>query len=114
MNQPNSIQYGLRLVVVVSGLIATSLPAAPGDPPTFYLIEQFGKNFGQVLLHFDTQANRQYELQYSTNLLALKGQAPANDWKVVYTVQAIPFDNHYVILDGSTNENRFYRLLATP
>ncbi len=80
------------------------------ETPTFYLIEPYV--LGGFLLHFDTQADRRYDLQYSTNLLS---DPKSPRWTTFYVVDAVPFDNHYVILDPETNNLvRCYRFVVTP
>ncbi len=93
---------------VTRGLVA----AAPG----FYLIERFQK-FG-VLVHFDIEPFRTYELQSTTNLAAATGipLALTNAWQVVYRVDASPFSQHYILPNYFTNTTSqvFYRLKALP
>ena len=63
-----------------------------------------------VLVHFDTQAFRQYELKFSTN-----SAAPRARWTTIYTVEAFPFDDHFIVYHEMTNGPAgFYRLEATP
>ena len=69
MSRSCVLRLCLPAAVLCAGLSWSRLPAAPGDPPTFYLVERFGTNFGQVLVHFDTEADRSYTLEYTTNLL---------------------------------------------
>jgi len=80
------------------------------ETPTFYLIEPYV--LGGFLLHFDTQADRRYDLQYSTNLLS-DPRSPR--WTSFDVVDAVTFDNHYVILDPETNNVvPCYRFVVTP
>ncbi len=80
-----------------------------GGTPQFYLIEPFIKK--AVLVHFDTEANRQYELQFSTNALT----SPPGTWTNLYVVPAIPFADHFVFYHEMTNGPvGFFRLIATP
>jgi hypothetical protein len=60
-----------------------------------------------IQLHFDTEANRTYLLQYSSNLLS-------TNWSNLYTAYSFPFALQYHIPDSRTNLTRFYRLCATP
>ena len=62
-----------------------------------------------VAIHFDTEANRTYELQY-VNHLPTNGSA----WSNLYVAPNLPWPNHYVVTDYRTNQARFYRLRITP
>lgn len=96
----------LALALALAGACAV----VATEKPTFYLIEPYV--LGGFLLHFDTQADRRYDLQYSTNLLSGPG---APRWTSLYVVDAVPFDNHYIILDPETNNAvRCYRFVVTP
>jgi len=77
--------------------------------PIISLISLFSTN--GVTLHFDTEANRQYTLQY-TDRLPYPGELLI--WSNLYTAPNLPFPNHYVILDIRTSPQRFYRLEVTP
>ena len=72
-----------------------------------------------VTVHFDTEPNRKYELQYTdgfqhgTNLNTTL-PIPSGSWSNLFVAPAVPFPNHYVIADTRTNQHRFYRLRATP
>lgn len=88
--------------------VAVSLQAA-GGPPTFYLIEPFLKR--AVLVHFDTEANRRYELEFSTNAFT----SPPGTWRSVYTVEPLPFEDHFIVYHETTNGPvGAFRLVATP
>ena len=88
------------------------------------MIQRLGTN--QVTLHFGTEANRKYELQYlvkgttptnAVNTNSMSGQtnrSPIGVWSNHFVAPSIPFSNHYVILDTITNQSRLYRLRATP
>ncbi len=91
------------------GACVTLALQAAGGPPTFYLIEPFLKR--AVLVHFDTEPNRRYDLEFSTNALS----APPGTWRSVYTVDALPFDDHFIVYHETTNGPvGFFRLVATP
>lgn len=77
-----------------------------GQSPRIDLIEPFLMN--QVLIHFDTEADVVYELQY-TDSVGLNGEA---DWNSLFTAPPLPFANHYVIVDSRTADQRYYRLLT--
>jgi len=89
--------------VVLSGSAATV--------PKFNWIQLPAFLPGTVLLHFDTDPNRTYEIQYVD-------YAPTNgaNWSILGTIPAQPSPNHYVwsdfLVPGRTQ--RFYRLAATP
>ena len=85
--------------------------AGAASPPVFYLLEPFP--LGGYLVHFDTEENRRYELQARSNLPVVGPDA--HGWKTVYVAEALPFANHYIVLDAETNSPvRFYRLIAEP
>ena len=111
------LQYlrNLRVALVPLRLLAAcwlSLPligkAAP--QPKIELIELFLTD--RVLIHFDTEANRTYELQF-TETLAPNG-TPAGAWTNLYVAPNIPFPNHYIIVDTRMRPQRFYRLRVLP
>jgi hypothetical protein len=66
---------------------------------------------GYVLLHFDTDANRTYQVQYLD-------YAPTNGatWSVLATIPSDAAPQHYIWPDtlSPTRPRRFYRLQATP
>jgi hypothetical protein len=66
----------------------------------------------QVTIHFPTEANRTYVLQFTEDIPA--GGATTTKWTTLYTPPRLPFPNHYVIADTRTSARRFYRLTATP
>jgi hypothetical protein len=65
-----------------------------------------------VLIHFDTEANRTYELQY-TETLTTNG-LPGGNWTNLFVAPNTDFPNHYVVPDTGTRPQRFYRLHAMP
>lgn len=65
-----------------------------------------------VLIHFDTEANRAYTLQYTETFPV--SATSAVSWTNLYAAPVIPFANHYVILDTAMRPQRFYRLVASP
>ena len=79
------------------------------NPPEIYLIERFLTN--QILLHFDTEGDRTYYLQY-TDSLTLTSTGIVARWSNLLTVPAFP--NHWVIVDSGTATQRFYRLSPIP
>lgn len=76
--------------------------------PKIDYIELFLTN--QVLIHFDTEANRTYELQYTETLV---NGVPGGTWTNLFTAPSIPFPNHYIVVDTRLRPQRFYRLRAT-
>lgn len=99
----------LRLVPAVLSLLAAPLKAEELAP--FYLIEPLLTD--GVLLHFDTVPFRRYELQATTNFsVTPPGKI---QWVTLFTVPAVPFENHYIILDSRTNAAaKCYRILVSP
>jgi small ligand-binding sensory domain FIST len=104
---------GLWLLI---GILGLGQPTGQAAPVEFYLIERFVA-LG-VLIHFDVEPLRSYELQSTTNFAAASGHvtAPTNAWKTVYRVDASPFANHYILPEFFTNtvSQQFYRLVVTP
>lgn len=90
-------------------LLALCFPLLLGqaEPPSIYLIEPLDAR--RILIHFDTEAFRTYELQ-STDSASFSNAT----WTTLFTVPALPFPNHYIIPDSSQASQRFYRLRATP
>lgn len=62
-----------------------------------------------ILIHFDTEANRDYQLQYAES-----ATAPEASWITLYPAPNLPFPNHYIVPDSRTHAHRFYRLKVTP
>jgi hypothetical protein len=83
----------------------SSLAPVNSTQPEISYIQLFGTD--QVLIHFDTDPNRTYLLQYTDSL-------PSTNWINLYTGFAYPFSEHYVIPDTRTKPSRFYRLKVTP
>lgn len=75
-------------------------------------VELLGTNL--VTIHFDTDANRTYALQYLDHLPAGTNGASSGAWSNLTVIPATPFNNHYVLVDNRTNQHRFYRLSVTP
>ncbi len=90
-------------------LVCTSTAPASGaapEPPRIDRLEFFLND--QVTIHFDTDANRTYELQF-------RNLAPAlTPWTNLFVAPRIPFPNHYIVVDTRTNRARIYRLKVTP
>ena len=103
-------RHGRRWLAGASALVVTAMGVqAAGGPPTFFLIEPFLKR--AVLVHFDTEANRRYDLEFSTNAFT----SPPGTWRSVYTVDPLPFEDHFIVYHETTNGPvGAFRLVATP
>ena len=90
---------------------ATLLPVVVllvlAQDPRIEFIDRLGTNM--VTIHFDTEANRTYELQFQNP--AGTANAP---WTNLFVAPRIPFPNHYIVVDTRTNRARIYRLKVTP
>lgn len=103
----SSVAPALLVVVVWMRLsVAIALP-----PPQIEFIEPFLTK--QVLVHFNTEPNRAYVLQYTSSFTITNGVVSAT-WSNLYSVPSFPFEGHYIVPDWRTNTQRFYRLVATP
>ena len=96
----------LRWSVVLGliGFCAASGYRLSAGPAHIDRIEPFLSD--QVTIHFDTEANRKYELQFF--------HRPTGVWSNLFEAPKVPFPNHYIIVDYRTNEMRIYRLRVTP
>jgi hypothetical protein len=90
-------------------LLLCSVIRLTAAPPKIDYIEPFLTT--QVLIHFDTEANRTYELQYTETLV---NGVPGGTWTNLFTAPNIPFDNHYIVVDTRLRPYRFYRLRVFP
>ena len=88
-----------------AAILAPAVAVSAGTPVIDY-IELLGTN--QVLVHFDTEKNREYILQYSASLTA------TSQWVGVFTVKSVPFANHFIYADNRLAPQRYYRLSVTP
>ena len=82
-------------------------------------IELFSTNL--VLVHFDTEANRHYFLQYldiancpDGGLGSCLNPGVSGTWSNLFEAPKIPTVSHYIVPDTRTNRWRFYRLKVTP
>lgn len=92
---------------ILLGATALAMPCrARAAEPRIDYIEPFLTN--RVLIHFDTEANRTYTLQYTSSLSA------TSRWSNMFTGFAFPFPNHYIIVDTNSMPQRFYRLSVKP
>jgi len=87
----------LALTIVVEAALSSN--------PHIDLIERSGTNW--VTVHFDTDANRTYTLQYSSGV-------SSGTWSNIYTILSDPLPHHYVVVIPATNGSGFYRLAVTP
>lgn len=93
--------------VLLTGFCALALlmSARAGWPPRIEFIERFlGTN---VLIHFDTEPNFAYALQYTETLT---NGVPGPFWTNLYVAPKLPFVNHYIVPDTGMRTQRFYRL----
>jgi hypothetical protein len=80
-------------------------------PPQIDHIELYPRD---VTIHFYTDPNRKYELQYTDRPADLTNHTISSSWTNLYVAESLPIPMHYIIPDSRTNRNRFYRLKATP
>ena len=73
--------------------------------PHIDLIERYDTN--RVTIHFNTDANRTYVLQYSS-------AKNFGTWSDLFTVPSASFPNHFVLVAPATNAFGFFRLAVTP
>ncbi len=104
-------RFRLLTVMQAAGLLVSAMvflvSVRAAEPPKIDRIELFQTS--QVTLHFDTEANRTYELQF-------RNQSGTNNvpWTNLFVAPRIPFPNHYIVVDTRTNAARIYRLKVTP
>jgi hypothetical protein len=103
--KPATRVHPFPMVVVLSTCFVFGTRAA--EPPRIDHIELFQAN--QVTVHFDTEANRTYELQFQN-----PGGSLNAPWTNLFVAPRIPFPNHYIVVDTRTNRARIYRLRVTP
>jgi hypothetical protein len=99
----------LAFVLLILAGVAAPVPVsnARAEESRISLIEPFVNN--QMLIHFDTEANRTYILQYTSSLSA------TSHWVSIATsLVGNPFPDHYIIVDTRSAAQRFYRLSVTP
>ena len=94
--------YGFCICTFV---LAVVLETALATDPHIDFIERYGTN--QITIHFNTDANRTYTLQCSS-------EGNSGSWSNIYTVPSDPFPNHYVVVAAATKGSGFYRLAVTP
>jgi hypothetical protein len=100
----SAVASWLAVMAVFTGSAGTELPRID-------LIEPFLTN--QVVIHFNTAANLNYELQFLDNWRSTNG-VPMGTWSNLFSPPTLPFPNHYVVPDTRSSPQRFYRLRVTP
>jgi hypothetical protein len=100
--------YGFGVLVLFC--LPLILVTALSSTPEISLIEPYLSD--RVLIHFDTDANRTYTLQYTDRLGTNGGSA--STWSNLYKAPKTVDPNHYIVVDWRTNKARFYRLMVTP
>ena len=112
------VAAAFRWRVLGAFLAAWLIPALPAAERISF-IERFQDK--QVTIHFDTKANRKYELQALRTLTCPpndpgscnKSGVPTDLWTTIFVAPKVPFPSHYVVPDYRTNRSRFYRLKIT-
>jgi hypothetical protein len=94
--------------VVLLGLVAVLLGITAAIAADYHIdfIEIDGR---YVNIHFNTAPNRSYALQYRSVL----NSTNTTGWSNLFVVPAQPFQNHHVVSDLRTNQQRYYRLRVT-
>ena len=99
--------------LILPGVYAFAfLWSARAAQPAIEFIDFFLKD--QVLLHFDTEPNRTYVLQYTDSAPSPTNGFQGANWSNLFTAPAYPFANHFIVQDTRTAPHRFYRLAVTP
>ena len=96
-----------------AGVLFAGITSGPSADYRIDHIEVWNKTY--INIHFETLPNRSYALQYrnSVNFTNTPGTSTTG-WSNLFVVPAQPFQNHYVISDFRTNQQRYYRLRVTP
>ena len=115
LRSPASRLAGLGFGVASFILIANT----PGTEPSIHYIKRLGTN--QVIIHFFTDANRAYSVQYfdtlschTNSMKCNTSGVPITNWLTLTNFTALPVSFEYLALDKTTNRSRFYRLRVTP
>ncbi len=96
------------LMLQGAGVLALILNAG-AQLPKIDLIQPFLGD--RVLIHFDTEANLNYELQYTETLT---NGVPGGTWTNLFVAPLLDSPSHYVVVDTGTRPQRFYRLHVYP
>jgi hypothetical protein len=106
-----SLGFGVALFILIANTLGTE--------PSFHFIKRLGTN--QVIIHFYTDPNRTYFLQYldtlscrTNTMLCNSNGVPKTNWSNLFTNIVLPFPWDYRVSDAATNNSRFYRLRVTP
>src|SRR5713101_2983950 len=106
-----SLVFGVALLILIANTLGTE--------PSIHYIKRLGTN--QVIIHFYTDANRTYLLQYLDTLscrtnamLCNSNGVPKTNWSNFFTNIVVPFPTDFTAVDTTTNKSRFYRLRVTP
>jgi len=98
--------HGGRLLLPMALLMIAAFLRVHAADPHIEKIERYGANQNQVLIHFETPADRTTILQATSSL------RPPAVWTNLFTVPRDPSPNHYIVFDAP-NGPRFYRLRIT-
>jgi hypothetical protein len=106
-----SLVFGVALFILIANTLGTE--------PSIHFIKRLGTN--QVIIHFYTDANRTYVLQYletlscrTNTMLCNSNGMPMTNWSNMFTGFAVPIAWQWTVLDTTSNKSRFYRLRVTP
>ncbi len=106
-----SLGFGVALFILIAN--------TPGTEPSIHYIKRLGTN--QVIIHFFTDANRAYSVQYldtlschTNSMKCNPSGVPMTNWLILTNFTALPVSFEYLALDKTTNRSRFYRLRVTP
>ncbi len=106
-----SLGFGVALFILIANTLGTE--------PSIHYIKRLGTN--QVIIHFFTDANRAYSVQYldtlschTNSMKCNPSGVPMTNWLTLTNFTALPVSFEYLALDKTTNRSRFYRLRVTP
>ena len=85
--------------------LAIFVETAPATDPHIEMIKRAGTNW--ITIHFNTEANRTYTLQYSSRL-------NYGSWSNIYTAPADADSNRYTVLVPASSGSGFFRLAVRP
>ena len=107
------MRANLKALLLCAAVVFAGITTSRGAEFRIEYIEVLNSTY--VNIHFDTVANRAYALQYCTSLTSTNTNGiPTGVWSNLFFTPAQPFQNHYVISDFRTNNQRYYRLRVTP
>jgi len=105
--------FGVILCSIIFSAVFAPVLLLRAVQPKIDLIERINTGgLNGILIHFETEPNFSYAVQYTTNLGG--GVVPPGPWSNIYVAPNLPIGNHYVIYDpgAATDKQRFYRLYA--